>query len=134
MFTLLCNLALYRIKIFFYIFTQALLFSPPSSSKPFLKGTGFGSQDYDLYIDCFVSCFRITPHNNDVLKVCLNPSSPPMYHFVLVNALHRIITQVCVLFHLRMQFQIGQFHQMFILLPNQFYFRLILTFISSYLD
>ena len=37
---------------------------------------------------------RITPHNNDVLKVCLNPSSPSMYHFVLVNALHKIVTQV----------------------------------------
>ena len=45
-------------------------------------------------VDCFVSCFRITPHNNDLLKVCLNPGSPTMFHFVLVNVLHRIITQV----------------------------------------
>ncbi|XP_041348224.1 neurofibromin-like isoform X2 [Gigantopelta aegis] len=70
-----------------------LLFSPPSNSKPFYKGQNMYGQDLDLYIDCFVSCFRITPHNNDVLKVCLNGHSPPMYHFVLVNALHRIITQ-----------------------------------------
>lgn len=73
---------------------QALLFNPPPNSKPFSRGTGIIGQDLDLYIDCFVSCFRITPHNNDVLKVCLNPHSPPMYHFILVNALHRIITQV----------------------------------------
>ncbi|CAL1527010.1 unnamed protein product, partial [Lymnaea stagnalis] len=72
---------------------KTLLFNPPANSKPFSKGPGLGTQDYDLYIDCFVSCFRITPHNNDVLKVCLNPCSPPMYHYVLVNALHRIITQ-----------------------------------------
>ena len=73
---------------------QALLFNPPPNSKPFSKGQNIVGQDLDLYIDCFVSCFRITPHNNDVLKVCLNPHSPPIYHFVLVNALHRIITQV----------------------------------------
>ncbi|XP_067682311.1 neurofibromin-like isoform X6 [Haliotis asinina] len=72
---------------------KTLLFNPPSNSKPFYKGQGMFGQDLDLYIDCFVSCFRITPHNNDVLKVCLNSHSPPMYHFVLVNALHRIITQ-----------------------------------------
>ncbi|RUS73016.1 hypothetical protein EGW08_019222, partial [Elysia chlorotica] len=69
---------------------KALLFSPPANSKAIFKGP---SLDYDLYIDCFVSIFRITPHNNDVLKVCINSSSSPMYHYVLVNALHRIITQ-----------------------------------------
>ena len=51
-------------------------------------------QDYDIYVDCFVSCFRIIPHNTDVLKVCLNTHSPPMYQLILVTALHRIITQV----------------------------------------
>jgi len=40
-------------------------------------------------IDCFVSCFRINPHNNEPLKVCLNPNSPSTYHFVLVSSLHR---------------------------------------------
>ena len=77
-------------------FPQQLLFNPPSNTKPFSKGVSYGNQgnqEFDLYIDCFVSCFRITPHNNDVLKVCLNPQSPPMYHYVLVNALHKIITQ-----------------------------------------
>ncbi|XP_050410069.1 neurofibromin isoform X2 [Patella vulgata] len=72
---------------------KTLLFNPPPNSKPFTKSQSLVGQDYDLYIDCFVSCFRITPHNNDVLKVCINGNSPPLYHYVLVNALHRIITQ-----------------------------------------
>merc|ERR1719208_546111 len=37
--------------------------------------------------------FRINPHNNDTLKVCLNTNSPCIYHHVLVSALYRIITQ-----------------------------------------
>ncbi|XP_013381612.1 neurofibromin-like [Lingula anatina] len=61
--------------------------------KPFSRGPSSVSQDIDLMIDCFVSFFRIIPHHNDVLKICLHPSSPSTYHFVLVNALHRIITQ-----------------------------------------
>lgn len=70
-------------------------------------------------MDCFVSCFRITPHNNQhfkvtsqpcpwswrrgalaqgfcLLQVCLASSSPSTFHFVLVNSLHRIITNVSV--------------------------------------
>ncbi|XP_021368387.1 neurofibromin-like isoform X2 [Mizuhopecten yessoensis] len=72
---------------------KTLLFNPPPNSKPFSRSQSSIGLDLDLYIDCFVSCFRVTPHNNDVLKVCLNPLSPPVYHCVLVNALHRIITQ-----------------------------------------
>ncbi|KAF4521106.1 hypothetical protein B566_EDAN009061 [Ephemera danica] len=53
----------------------------------------FVGHDIDLMIDCFVSCFRIKPHNNEALKVCLNPSSPPTFHLVLVSSLYRIITQ-----------------------------------------
>jgi neurofibromin 1 len=70
---------------------QNLLFNP---SKPFSRGVSCMQQDVDLMIDCFLSRFRITPHNNDLLKVCLNQHSPPTFHFVLVNVLHRIITQV----------------------------------------
>ena len=70
---------------------QLLLFNP---AKPFSRGQSSVTQDVDLMIDCFLSCFRITPHNNDLLKVCLSPHSPPTFHFVLVNVLHRIITQV----------------------------------------
>jgi len=70
---------------------QSLLFN---TSKPFSRSQNCVSQDVELMVDCFVSCFRITPHNNDLLKVCLNPTSPTMFHFVLVNVLHRIITQV----------------------------------------
>lgn len=44
-------------------------------------------------IDCFVSCFRIKPQNNDALKVCLSLQSPSTYHFVLVRSLYRIVTQ-----------------------------------------
>lgn len=44
-------------------------------------------------IDCFVSCFRIKPHNNEALKVCLNLNSPSTYHFVLIRSLYKIITQ-----------------------------------------
>ncbi|MGH0174876.1 UNVERIFIED_CONTAM: hypothetical protein FKN15_069609 [Acipenser sinensis] len=68
---------------------KALLFNP---TKMFSRGTGSQSADMDLMIDCFVSCFRINPHNNQHFKVCLAPSSPPTFHFVLVNSLHRIIT------------------------------------------
>ncbi|XP_056592096.1 neurofibromin isoform X2 [Triplophysa dalaica] len=68
---------------------KALLFNP---TKPFSRGTGSQSADADLMIDCFVSCFRINPHNNQQFKVCLASSSPPIFHLVLVNSLHRIIT------------------------------------------
>ncbi|KAL2095360.1 hypothetical protein ACEWY4_010079 [Coilia grayii] len=68
---------------------KALLFNP---TKPFSRGAGSQSADVDLMIDCFVSCFRINPHNNQHLKVCLASSSPATFHFVLVHSLHRIIT------------------------------------------
>ncbi|XP_077578071.1 neurofibromin [Stigmatopora nigra] len=66
---------------------KALLFNP---AKPF--GAGSQNADVDLMMDCFVSCFRINPHNNQHFKVCLASSSPSTFHFVLVNSLHRIIT------------------------------------------
>nr|XP_033778429.1 neurofibromin isoform X3 [Geotrypetes seraphini] len=66
-----------------------LLFNP---SKPFSKGAGNQNADVDLMIDCLVSCFRINPHNNQHFKICLAQSSPPAFHYVLVNSLHRIIT------------------------------------------
>ncbi|KAK2173204.1 hypothetical protein NP493_892g01057 [Ridgeia piscesae] len=66
-----------------------LLFNP---NKLFTRSSSV-SQDVDLMIDCFLSCFRITPHNTELLKVCINTQSPPTFHFVLVNVLYRIITQ-----------------------------------------
>ncbi|XP_037071704.1 neurofibromin-like [Pollicipes pollicipes] len=69
---------------------KSLLFS---TSKPFSRGPSHQLQDVDLLIDGFVALFRISPHNNDILKVCLSLQSPTMYHFVLVSSLHRIITQ-----------------------------------------
>uniref|UniRef100_T1JUK4 Ras-GAP domain-containing protein n=1 Tax=Tetranychus urticae TaxID=32264 RepID=T1JUK4_TETUR len=69
---------------------KSLLFNP---AKPFNRTQATVSQDVELMIECFVSIFRITPHNNEVLKVCLNPISPLIYHFVLVCSLYRIVTQ-----------------------------------------
>lgn len=69
---------------------KCLLFNPV---KPFSRGANYTYQDIDLMIDCFVSCFRIKPHNNEALKVCLNLSYPSTYHFVLVRSLYQIITQ-----------------------------------------
>ncbi|KAM6970361.1 neurofibromin-like [Aplochiton taeniatus] len=68
---------------------KALLFNP---TKPFWRGVGSQSADVDLMMDCFVSCYRIDPDNNQHFKVCLAPSSPSIFHLVLVNSLHRIIT------------------------------------------
>ena len=63
--------------------------------KPFTRGATYLKEDVDLMIDCFLANFRINPHNNDTLKVCLNTTAPPtnIYHHVLVSALYRIITQ-----------------------------------------
>ncbi|KAK6622690.1 hypothetical protein RUM43_008532 [Polyplax serrata] len=69
---------------------KALLFN---TAKPFTRGQNYIAQDIDLMIDCFVSCFRINPHNNEALKLCLASTSPPTYHFVLVSSLFRIVTQ-----------------------------------------
>ncbi|KAE8625215.1 hypothetical protein XENTR_v10006196 [Xenopus tropicalis] len=66
-----------------------LLFNP---SKPFSRGAVSQNADLDLMIDCLVSCFRINPHNNQHFKTCLAQSSPTTFHYVLVNSLHRIIT------------------------------------------
>ncbi|XP_025020716.1 neurofibromin isoform X2 [Python bivittatus] len=66
---------------------KSLLFNP---SKPFSRGNQ--NADIDLMIDCLVSCFRINPHNNQHFKTCLAQNSPSTFHYVLVNSLHRIIT------------------------------------------
>uniref|UniRef100_A0A3Q2XZV9 Neurofibromin 1 n=1 Tax=Hippocampus comes TaxID=109280 RepID=A0A3Q2XZV9_HIPCM len=45
---------------------KALLFNP---AKPFWRGAGSQNADVELMMDCFVSCFRINPHNNQHFKV-----------------------------------------------------------------
>uniref|UniRef100_A0ABM5EN50 Neurofibromin isoform X1 n=1 Tax=Pogona vitticeps TaxID=103695 RepID=A0ABM5EN50_9SAUR len=60
-----------------------------NANKPFLRNQ---NADIDLMIDCLVSCFRINPHNNQHFKTCLAQNSPSTFHYVLVNSLHRIIT------------------------------------------
>ncbi|KAI5740359.1 hypothetical protein M8J76_003040 [Diaphorina citri] len=44
---------------------KAQLFTP---HKPFSRGANYLNQDMDLMIECFVSGFRIKPHNNEALK------------------------------------------------------------------
>lgn len=48
------------------LFSQGLLFNP---TKPFSRGAGCQSADVDLMIDCFVSCYRVNPRNNQHFKV-----------------------------------------------------------------
>ncbi|XP_060809014.1 neurofibromin [Amyelois transitella] len=70
---------------------KSLLFNP---SKSYIRGNLIsGYSELDLMTDCFVSLFRIMPHNNDALKVCLNLSTHISYHYVIVNSLLRIIKQ-----------------------------------------
>lgn len=49
-----------------FLVLQAMLFNP---AKPFFRGTGSQNADVELMTDCFVSCFRINPHNNQHFKV-----------------------------------------------------------------
>ncbi|XP_013143458.1 PREDICTED: neurofibromin isoform X1 [Papilio polytes] len=70
---------------------KSLLFNP---SKSYIRGNLIsGYSELDLMTDCFVSLFRIMPHNNDALKVCLNLNAHISYHYVIVNSLLRIIKQ-----------------------------------------
>ncbi|CAF1287270.1 unnamed protein product [Adineta steineri] len=69
---------------------KQILFNP---LKPFPRGQDKVNVDLELMIEFFLACLRLSPHNNEVLKVCLNLSSPAMFHYVLVKALYRIITQ-----------------------------------------
>lgn len=63
---------------------KAILFNP---QKFFSRGNQ--QHDIELMVDCFVSIFRISRVNDDPLKHCLNPTSPPAFHFVLVLSLYR---------------------------------------------
>ncbi|XP_026322570.1 neurofibromin [Hyposmocoma kahamanoa] len=70
---------------------KSLLFNP---SKSYIRGNLLSVySELDLMTDCFVSLFRIMPHNNDALKVCLNLNTHISYHYVIVNSLLRIIKQ-----------------------------------------
>ena len=63
------------------------------ADKPFSRGQHLLRDDIDLLIDFFLANFRINPHNNYTLQVCLNTQSHSLYHHVLVSSLHIIITQ-----------------------------------------
>lgn len=64
---------------------KSLLFNP---SKPFVRSNN--QQDIELMIDCFIALFRITTHNNDLLRICLDQNSPFIFHYVLISSLCRI--------------------------------------------
>lgn len=81
----------------------ALLFNP---CKLFSRGQNYSAQDVDLMIDCFVSCFRIKPHNNELFKVCLNINYPSTYQFVLVSSLYKQVSDI--LFCRLRQFSIAE--------------------------
>lgn len=68
----------------------SLLFN---TSKPFSRGQNYSAQDVELIIDCFISCFRINPHNSEVLKVCLNVNHPS-FQFVLVSSLYKQVPNI----------------------------------------
>jgi neurofibromin 1 len=69
---------------------KLILFNP---SRPFSRGQDKTSQDIDLMIEFFLAFVRLNPHNNEVLKICLNLNSASVFHYILVKALYRIITQ-----------------------------------------
>ncbi|XP_048487858.1 neurofibromin [Plutella xylostella] len=70
---------------------KSLLFNP---AKCYMRGNVIsGYSELELMTDCFVALFRIMPHNNDALKVCLNLNINISYHYVCVNSLSRIIKQ-----------------------------------------
>lgn len=75
-------------------------------SRPFSRGSSNAASDTELLVEAFVAFFRISPHNNDVLKVCIHPNAQLMLHCVLAQALHRIITQasLCLCLRLRLSF------------------------------
>ncbi|XP_077535309.1 neurofibromin 1 isoform X3 [Haemaphysalis longicornis] len=70
---------------------KLLLFNP---AKPFVRSQATVAQDVELMTDCFVSCFRINPHNNEALKVCLHAGGPTWtYQHVLLASLLRVVSQ-----------------------------------------
>ncbi|GBP42984.1 Neurofibromin [Eumeta japonica] len=77
--------------------SEYLLFNP---AKSYVRGNLIsGYSEFDLMTDCFVSLFRIMPHNNDALKVCLNLNSHISYHYVIVNSLLSMAEAVWSCFH-----------------------------------
>ncbi|XP_065324888.1 neurofibromin-like [Gordionus sp. m RMFG-2023] len=61
--------------------------------RPYSRGSSYFSQDKELMRDFFITCFRVNPHGMDLFKLCVNTSSPMIFHFVLFDSLHKIVTQ-----------------------------------------
>ncbi|CAH8606919.1 unnamed protein product [Dicrocoelium dendriticum] len=73
-----------------YADLQNILFNP---SKTFIRTSQNVAETEALLTEFFVASFRITPHNKNLLKVCLQQNSSAIHHTVLISALYRIITQ-----------------------------------------
>jgi neurofibromin 1 len=57
-----------------------------NAARPFSRGsTDKANQDIDLMIEFFLACVRLNPHNNEVLKICLNLNSASVFHYILVK-------------------------------------------------
>ena len=79
------NNAVFRLVQSILCDLKNLLFNP---AKPFVRSNN--QQDIELMIDCFIALFRITTHNNDLLRICLDQNSPFIFHYVLISSLCRI--------------------------------------------
>lgn len=62
-----------------------------NTSKPFARPQN--QQDVELMIDCFIALFRLTTHNNDLFRICLDQNSPFIFHYVLISSLCQISKQ-----------------------------------------
>lgn len=80
-----CNNGVFRLVQSILCDLKNLLFNP---AKPFVRSNN--QQDIELMIDCFIALFRITTHNNDLLRICLDQNSPFIFHYVLISSLCRI--------------------------------------------
>ena len=67
--------------------------SSSSSSSSSLWPSLAAASDVDLMIEFFLTFVRRNPHNNELLKICLNLNSPPIFHYALVKSLYSMITQ-----------------------------------------
>jgi len=56
------------------------------------SSTDKANQDIDLMIEFFLACVRLNPHNNEVLKICLNLNSASVFHYILVKVTDFILT------------------------------------------
>ncbi|XP_071499783.1 neurofibromin-like [Diadema antillarum] len=49
--------------------------------------------DVELLIDCAVACYRLRPSNREHFMTCIQVQVPTVFHLVLVQSLHTIVTK-----------------------------------------